>query len=435
MQKHYDRTVLPKFTCNVRTKFSDRSIFTDISLTGMYAADAVLESRSSLSRPLRIDWDDGLPPVTVNYPNIPHVLFRLVGRVRDLLDVLEPLHFRQHDANISRWETIWSYYFSIVRWKHAIRFCWPDLEDTLDLFENLQRPFLRAFFRRLDGFVSSKRYADAIIDLNVCYEGIANMEDSPMVDIDAKRNLLKSLQHHILHIYREVFPKTPKQHLSRRSDEIDRLGRFWSLFSHTSSWLPDNVRCCQLGHIGEDLLKSQKNNSTPEHATTTVPNHEHSLESHQQVKRFLLPDSYIPAKMAAILGMNKVTVDAMAQLIREDSFDCEPVVRDFELRFSAWTSSLVLRAIFAQYDVEKGTEKAMTAITVLVSNYSSEVWVLLGDFMSRPGAPEMSEGIADYMMTNRDMLEAFVIDSFTDAFDGYLARYETMFRKRSKMVV
>ena len=125
------------------------SIFTDIPPTMLSNMENITNILKSLPRPLKIDWDDGFPAQTLGGPAKSHLeavtmtVFRILKRLRDFLDVMEPLHIRRIFVYYMEEYTImfWSYFFSIVRWKSAILFLWPDLEDVLDLHEKFVRSY------------------------------------------------------------------------------------------------------------------------------------------------------------------------------------------------------------------------------------------------------------------------------------------------------
>ena len=183
------------------------------------------------------------------------------------------------------------------------------------------------------------------------------------------------------------------------------------------------------------LLEEQRNKYTSEHATTTVTNHEPSLESHQKANRFPPTDLYVAAKMAVFLGIDTATVAKLAGMYQELFLKQKPSLETCALGFSAWTDSLVLRALFDQFDVENGTNKATIPILSILPIFSIVVWEFLVKLFNQSGVPETYERIADWIMTSRDLIEAFVIDHLADAFDEYFARYGTSFKKRSKWEV
>jgi len=433
-----DRTRLPRFTCTVRTKFSEMSIYTDIPPGGLSVSEMDASLASSLPRSLEFELNDGLPPLTFDgftsrfFSNLTS---RLALHVRDLLDILEPLHVRQVVPDLADPVIFWSYSFSMVRWKKAICFFRPYLKDALDFYRGLHRLGHRFLLQRFERLFITKRYDDLVTYLNIWYEGISNMEDDPMVDIRAKKNLLDFFKHHIFHMYREIFPKIRRSNKARQSDDIDVKVCLSSLFSRTSSLLPENVRFFRLGYIGAALLEIQRDDFTWEQATTTVGNHEPSLEPHQQVRRFPLPNPCVPAKMAVILGMETEMADLVDLLHQELLLKQNTLHHSLAFEYSAWTLSLVLRALFVQFDVENCADKAIRPIIFLLSTFSPTIWDLLSGLASRDNVPQTSESVADWIMASRDVLEAFVIDSFIDAFDELLAPYGTTFKKRSRRVV
>ena len=174
---------------------------------------------------------------------------------------------------------------------------------------------------------------------------------------------------------------------------------------------------------------------TPAQATTTATNHDPSQESHQQGKRSPPPNPYIPAKMAVIMGMDTVMVAKFARINQKLLLQQKPSMQSHALDYSAWTLSLLLRALFGQFDVEIGADKAIRPILSVVTSSSFMVWDLLSGIASESGASETCGSMADWIVTNRDMLEARMIDFFTDIFDEFLKMYGTTFKKRPKRVV
>ena len=182
-------------------------------------------------------------------------------------------------------------------------------------------------------------------------------------------------------------------------------------------------------------MERHESHSTPGQATTTMTDHEPSLESHQQVKRFPSPKPHVPARMAVILGMDAVMLNKVGELYQKYFLKQNTSLPSCVPKFWAWTLSLVLRALFGQFDVENGTKEALRPILSLLLSCSFKVWLVLSEFIILNGVLETYECIADWIMTDRWMLEALVIHGFTDIFDGFLAPYGTTFKKRPKRVV
>ena len=433
-----DCTRLPKFTCTVREKFFQLSVYKDIPPEGLSKSEMAVCVESNLPRSLKFEWDDKLPPMTVDGITIKFIVdftARLTLHVRDLLDMIEPLHVRQFSTDDLSLAIYWSYSFSIVKWKNAICYFRPYLKDALDFHDSLHRHGHHLVLRHLEGLFNTKQYDDMITYLNVYYEGISNMEDGPMVDIHTKRKLLDLLKHHIFHIYREMFPKARGSKKARRSDDIYMMAKVLSLYSRTSSLLPEKFRSCRLGFIGRTFLQYQRREFTSEQHTTTVRNHEPSLEVHQRVERSPLPYPYIPAKLAVFLRMDTEIVELVDSRSREHLLTRSTLHQSLAIEYSPWSLSLVLRALFVHFDVENGTGKAIDPMIGLLSGFSFMVWELLIDLAGQYNIPQTPENIADWLMTNLDVLEVFVIDYFTDIFDEYLARHGPTFKKRSKRVV
>ena len=95
----------------------------------------------------------------------------------------------------------------------------------------------------------------------------------------------------------------------------------------------------------------------------------------------------------------------------------------------------MLRGLFVHFDVENGTAKTIDPIICLLLDFSFTVWELLIGLAGQYNVPQTSESVADWIMTNRDVLEVYVIDSLTDAIDEFLAPFGTTFKKRSRRVV
>jgi len=433
-----DRTKLPKFTCTVRTKLSEMSVYTDIPPGGLSDLEMAASLTSSLPPSLKLEWNDCLPPIKLDgstYHDFSGFMPRFVHHVRDLLDMFEPLHSRQSVTNLLEQATFWSYSLSIVKWKNAICFFRPYLKDALVFHDGLHRFGHQLVLQHLEKLFDTKRYGDMVTHLNIWYEGISNMEDGPMVDIRAKKNLLDIFKHYIFHIYREMFPKARGSKKARRSDDIYMTAKVLSLYSHTSRLLPGNFRSCRLGFIGRTFMQHQRRKLTSEQHTTTVSNHVSSPELHQQVERALIQNSYIPAKLAVILGMDTVMAEIVNSRTRELLLKRSTLYQSLALEFSPWSLSLVLRGLFVHFDVENGTAKTIDPIICLLLDFSFTVWELLIGLAGQYNVPQTSESVADWIMTNRDVLEVYVIDSLTDAIDEFLAPFGTTFKKRSRRVV
>jgi len=301
LKTYSDRTRLPKFTCNVRTKFSEMSIFADIPPgTGVSKMQISIDSLYRLSRSLKIDQENQHFPVTAE-DSINDIVATLFVRCKSLLDILEPLHWRQ-SIRPSGLVRFWSYSLSMVRWKDSICLFKPDLQGALDFFENCHRYMHTSFLGCLDSLLSSGEYFVAVVLLNAWYEGISAMEDTSLVNISAKEHLLSSLTHHLLHVYRVLLPLAPDK--SQRKNHVETLAFICNWFSETLDLMPERWQIHQRGFWMRFMLKTREKLSLLEEKLDICTGNESSRDSRQQSERPVPLKAYFPSDFLELFGLS-----------------------------------------------------------------------------------------------------------------------------------
>ena len=392
LRTYSDRTVLPKFTCNVRTKFSEMSIFTDIPPgTRVFKMQISTDTLYHLFRSLKIDQENQHLPVTAG-DFIQDIVATLLGRCKSLLDILEPLHWRRSDDRPSDLVTYWSYSLSMVRWKNSICFFWPDLQDALEFHENCHRYMHKFFLTRLDDLLSSRNYFAAAALLNTWYEGTSAMEDTPLVNISAKEHLLSSITHHLLHVYRILLPKTPNS-LQRKTD-LDELTLYCNMFPQTSNLLPAGWQIHRKGSFTRSILRSSGMLSI------SPPN------VLQPLGRTATLKTYFPPGFLDLLCLDTEMQIAIEAAMQDFILGYTPSIQEEMLDLSPWILGVGL-GVFSDLhnleDIRDDYKDSILACVIAASQYAWNEGIDFYDrYLDRDGVTWSD------LITDRDTVKALV---------------------------
>lgn len=421
---HSDRTVLPKFTCTVRTKLSEISIFTDVpagELSDMEISNKLL---STLSHPLEVAWEDGFPPVTIGHSkraclrDAANVVERLVRRVHNILDILEPLHFRQFIPSLSHRITTLSYSFSLIRWRSAICFFMPDLEDALNFHEQYHRYYVGGTLWDLECYISSGQYDLATVLLTLLHEGILGINNTSTVNNSAKEHLLASLKYHALHLYRRIFSKSPVIKTTLRDHRSEGLAWFHYQFPHTLGLLPASYRPGTYGRSVYKLSLMQKHLSYLDCIKTTIGRaSENDGACHHAIDHFKQLSisstslkAYFPARVLTIFGMNPEKSDFLEGVVQQRLDDVDPDFADDMHDMSPWSLSIGLRAFFDRADIGEHTKKSKESILTHIMLSSLSVWDVCLDCHRQSGASGEYPDLRNMTMNDRHTMEALMMD-------------------------
>ena len=433
--------MLPKFTCDVRTKFSDISIFIDVPPKWQDGRNLGKAAISDFCRARRFEFNDGFPPIIVggsalsDEDNVMNVVVRLLRRVRPLLDFLEPLQVRQYYESVSSLAMVGRYSFSLVRWKSTICFFYPYLKDALDCHESFHPCIQQDFRQRLDDRLASKTDPGMLkIDLlNAWYEGLSTIEDTSMVDIAAKEHLLSSLTHHILHIYHMELPTPSARNELMRPVYMRKAILIYNTFPRSIGLLPATYRCLPDKGSAQRLMQMHDERSTlgtRAIATTKPTSSPKSSEETEYTK-----GTYIPARLAVIFGLKPDEMLSLEQSAREHLLTVPEPIGVEMLGYSSWTLSLGFRAFMVRYDIERCTDGHKFRILACMTIYSRAVRQLCIDFHHQTGALDKLATFGEMIMTNRSELEDFIIERLaSDEFNLAMIEPETFEKHLRKRI-
>lgn len=373
----------------------------------------------SLPRPLKIDWDDEFPAQTLGGPAKPHpeavptVVFRILKRLHDFLDIMEPLHIRRIFLNYLEEYAImfWSYIFSIVRWKSAILFLWPDLEDMLDLHERFLRSYHRVILATLDRMISKGNYFHAALLLNILYEGNSAMENTPRIDIPAKDHLQSCLTHHLLHVYRRI---SLTEWTFKKSQQPEL--KHWmtlNMFPHTFKMLPRRYRYGPLKPIGRMLLRTHESRLVSETSCSLGCEDAPSTKSPKRLENHCCAtNAYLPVRFRTVFGLdtgtkNVVTSSMLMDMVEEAiqiylmNFDAS--FREDMLELSPWTLSIALKAVLDECAISNHTRAYKITVLILSLRHSMETCIQLMSMEEFQALRDIGKKSADFRMSNQIM--------------------------------
>ena len=405
LKTYSDRTRLPKFTCNVRTKFSEMSIFADVPTDILFDIEISTGVRSGFSRPLPVECD------------FECFVTNRVGDLRGFLDILEPLHTRQIGSPNLSPSIRFSYLLSAVRWKDAICFFWPKLSFSIHLMEKGLGWLQRDVLRLLDRLIASKDWQMAMIHLNVLYEGLSTMVNTPTVDIPAKQHLLSSLVNHMSHLYHIILPAIPRGRNSQDQAQKALLKLRLStsrliISSQASRFLPADYISVTKGDFGQSMMWLHKVRCFHRPATPGVTDPTSSPEFPEQASRIPLSDpllaTYPPSWIADTFRTDKRVFEFFECIAQNHLLKQPPLIQRELILLSPWAISIGLRAFLERFDIGSCTNDQNDDILLAVVVGSFDVWGLCLEFH---GGSESFSLLADYMMADRDALEAFLIES------------------------
>jgi len=411
--------------CDVKTKFSEIPIFTDVPAAELSDMDISTKLLSTLSHPLKVAWEDGLPPVTIWHSKIAcrgdaaTVVERLLRRVRNLLDILEPLHPKQFALSVSKPNIALNYSFSLSRWRSAICFFMPDLEDELNFHEHYHRYTLRESLWKLDRSISSGRYNYAAGLLSILYEGISGMRNTSTVNASAKEHLLSSLQYHALHLYRRQYSKSPAINPSMWWDHpSDGKLLCHLLYTQISEPMPASYR---LNPYGITVYVSSRIHKDPSlldciRMAITAAALQNDRAMRDTIDRFeqliLSPmmGAYFPERVLTGFGMSTEKADVLDGVIQKRLDEIDSDFTDDMHDMSPWSLSIGLRAFFDRADVGKHTKRSKESILTYIMLSSVSAWDVCVNYHRRSGAPGEYPDLWNMTMTDRYAMEALMMD-------------------------
>lgn len=370
------------------------------------------DSLSRLSHSLKIDREHQHFPVTaedsidISQRTIGN-LAMLFCRCKSLLDILEPLHWRRAPVRSSDSVSLWSYSFSIVRWKNSICLFQPDLQGALDFYENYHRYMHTFFLEGLDDFLSSGDYSVAAMLLNVWYEGISAMKDTPSVNISAKEHLLSSLTHHLLHVYRILLPIAPKK--SRRKTDVETLALSCNMFPQTLKLLPASWQILRRGRLMRSILRFYRKPSMSQENVEVRPGTASSRDSRQQVEFPAPLKTYFPPGFLDLFCVNTEEQHYFEVSMQEDVSHLPPFLQEEVLGLFPWIIGVGLGLFSSLNDAEDTSEVVKLSILYLIKQSSLYAWDKAMEFHSR--SRERNGLTVSDLMANRHIVEAWMIES------------------------
>jgi hypothetical protein len=351
--------------------------------------------------------NDGIPASKTSLSNA--ILYALeavreaLRRVRNLLDLLEPLHIRRKYPLDFQIAILWSYSSSMVKWKSLIRFFWPDLQGVLEFHAHFHRFLTLACLSQLDDFLVSKRVLSESLLLSICYEEICAMEDDPTVNIQARQHTLASLRHCILHVYRNTFPKTATRDKHKRESDMYREMFYYNISPHTRELLPEGYRPPPRGFYARDLVRRQE-----EQLTDT--SYHLSSQGYSMELRIPSPvEAYFPAEIAAIFNLTRNQRDVFEKIAQKSLMTLPTWIRKDALEFSPWSLSIALKAFLKDFDFESCRRRESFFLLQAITVASFLVWDLVMYFCERGGTLLQLWDIGARITTDSFALEAFLI--------------------------
>lgn len=329
---------------------------------------------------------------------------------RDFLDFLEPLNSRLIVSSESCWWTLWSYSFSLVKWKRAICFFWPGLKKALEFHEKyLARPDT-SFLRSLDKLLSSGNWSVAAVLLNTWYEGISAMENTPLVNNSAKDHVLSSLTHHLLYVYRALLPKAPNR--SQRKTDAQTLALSCNMFSQTIDLLPARWRINRRGRFTRSILQSCRKPSMLRETVEVRPGIASSRNSRQQLELPAPLRAYFPSGFLDLFGLVTEEQQALEADMQGFISSHYPSLQEEMLGLSHWIIGVGLGVFSSLMDGEDTSEKWKLSILYCIIAGSQYVWNDTVDFYNQ--FREVDGLILSDLVTDRKIIEGLMIKSFKE---------------------
>ena len=359
----------------------------------------------------------------------------LLYRVRDFLDFLEPYHSRQFMRAQQADLVFWNYSFSIIRWRHAIRFFWPDLEYALDLHEKFHHTIHQSALRELESWIASGDLLSTAIWLNLWYEGISDMEDTSLVDVPAKEHALLAIRHHLLHIYRRVLPTFPARGKSKEDSTAENAAAVFRTFPQTSEFMPAEYRTLpdKMAIAGRAIMIYQKAQPRPGRTIGMLIESRPSAGPPEPFASLFAVRAYLPPKLAAIFEPDRATWDGLEKLAQETILHMPASIRRDILDFSFWALSVGLRACLDQFVLQSCSEAKKRMMLGSMVSCSLRLWVFLGDLYDPSGASEgLPTSLESFIMYDREALEAFLIESLAGDDMSMFAIKNGTFKRRTK---
>jgi hypothetical protein len=384
-----------------------------------------LQSTSSCSSKTAQDGDSSA--IAISVPRVFQAAIKatrkVLNRVRKLLDLLEPLHFRQMFPLDSGLAVLWSYSYSMIRWKSAIHVFWPDLQDVLESHEYFHRFLTLVCLVHLDALLVSKTASDSFLLLNIYCEGISAVEDTATVEYAARQHTLVALRHYIFHVYRKMFSKISTHNKHERDYDKLFAGFCWHVFPRTSELLPEGYQSrpymSSIQVLNWNL--SQEKWLTYGEPLVTTNDPTGSQDSLRQNDSLFRVEAYLPAEIAAIFGISKARLACYEEMFQNMLLAGLPESSKLGmLHLSRWSLSFGFRVFLDEFDFENGDEPQIDVLLEAILLSSFTVWDKACEFHHRRGALIGSLAPWELAMTDRVALEAFLIQSIASGQEASL---------------
>jgi hypothetical protein len=400
----------------------------DPSLAQLSEREICDKLRYASSLPPKTAENDGIPATTRSFSDAfltaKEATLKVLHRVRNLLDLLEPLHFRKMIPLDSDLTILWSYSYSMIRWKSTICFLWPDLQHVLEYYEHFHRCLTLDLLGQLDVLLVSKYTPYHSLVFNICYDEISAMEDDPTVNIQARQHTLASLRHCIFHVYRNTFPKTPTRDKHKRESHMDMATIYQNCFPQTCELLPEGFQPRPSGYVAHILVRS------PKEQPTVLTDCTSSQGSSEQLGSLSLVKAYVPAEITTIFNLTRDQWDVFEKFAQQSLAECSTWIRGNILHFSPWSISIALRAFINGFDLESFWEQETGAFLGAIIAVSFLVWDLVMDFCERDGTSLQSLDLGSRITTDRVALEAFLIKEIASSEEASLLVARGILKRR-----
>jgi hypothetical protein len=405
-----------------------------VQLSGREICDKL---RFASSRPPNTVENDGIPATTRSFSDAflaaKEATLKVLHRVRNLLDLLEPLHFRRMFPLDSDLAVLWSYSFSMMRWKNAIRVFWSDLQDVLESHEYFHRFLTLVCLVNLDVLLVSKTASKSFLLLNIYCEGISAVEDTATVEYAARQHTLVALRHHIFHVYRKMFSKISTHNKHERDSDKLFAGLCYQAFPRTSELLPEGYQSLPYMSFIQILNQnlSQGRWLTYREPLVTTNDPTGSQDSLRQKESLFRVEAYLPAEIAAIFGISKARLDCYEEMYQNKLLAGLPEPSKLEmLHLSQWSLSLGFRVFLDEFDFENGDEPQIDVLLEAILLSSFTVLHKACEFHLRRGALMGSLDLWELAMTDRVALEAFLIQSIAGGEEASLLVAHGILKRR-----
>lgn len=219
----------------------------------------------------------------------------LLAPVYNILDTIEPQHIRQSLVGPG-WLPFVSYGFSLLRWREAVLYLQPSLEQIVNTAEALHRVLLRNVLTRIDEKEFYRDKENAGLALNVLYEGVWSLKLLPTANMSTIDFFLSALEDRISHLYCLLLPSNAN--IQRRQDR-KIIASLFASFSKTSKVLPPGYQNC-LPLNSDGFLPVMRKIIPYEHQVPSFPRFHKDCEP--SASAFPRLSEYVPARFLAAFG-------------------------------------------------------------------------------------------------------------------------------------